>query len=226
MPDDSPTIHNDPRSTYQEREIDGFTVLVSRRVLDHPGDAVADIGQLALQIRNIDRVVPAKPLGVLKKVTIWLEWAEEAGLGQFHWDANYLRRVGKNPEKARSVEIVNARHMLQWSREQPWAVLHELAHAYHCLVLTIDHPGIKNAFDHATRSKSYDLVDYALGGKRAAYALTDEREFFAELTEAYFGHNDFQPFDRQDLKNFDPVGYQLMVDVWGLPAAAPDSPTR
>jgi len=47
--------------------------------------------------------------------------------------------------------------------------------------------------------------------------LTNKKEYFSELTEAYFGRNDFYPFSRSDLKEYDPVGYQMMVDCWGLP---------
>jgi hypothetical protein len=52
---------------------------------------------------------------------------------------------------------------------------------------------------------------------------TNYKEYFAELTEAYFGKNDFFPFERADLKKYDPTGYKLMQDVWGQPrdGAAP-----
>ncbi len=220
MADESPVSHNDPRSSYQEHQINGFTVLVSQRLLEHAADAVADIGQMTLQLGNIVRVVPDKPLAVLKNVTIWLEWAEEAGLGEFHWGPEYLIQMGRNPEKAHCVEIVNARHMLEWAGIQPWSLLHELAHAYHCLSLTFDHPGVTNAYNHAIYTNTYNSVAYVSGGKQKAYATNNKQEFFAELTEAYFGKNDFQPYNKEELQSFDPVGYQLMLDVWGIPTAS------
>ena len=47
------------------------------------------------------------------------------------------------------------------------------------------------------------------------YALNNDEEYFAETTEAYFGKNDFFPFERAELKEFDPTGYALMEEVWG-----------
>ena len=58
----------------------------------------------------------------------------------------------------------------------------------------------------------------------AAEAIKEvNAQYFADLTEAYFGKNDFFPFNREDLKKYDPTGYQLMKTVWGQPrnGAAP-----
>jgi hypothetical protein len=38
-------------------------------------------------------------------------------------------------------------------------------------------------------------------------------EFFAEMTEAYFGVNDFFPFNRAELKEAEPEIYRLMVEI-------------
>lgn len=39
-------------------------------------------------------------------------------------------------------------------------------------------------------------------------------EFFAEMTEAYFGVNDFFPFNRAELKENEPEIYTLLTDIW------------
>ena len=77
--------------------------------------------------------------------------------------------------------------------------------------------------DRPRRLAQAASVAHVHGGKRKAYAATNYKEYFAELTEAYFGKNDFFPFNRVDLKKYDPTGYQLMQDVWGQPSegAAP-----
>ena len=46
------------------------------------------------------------------------------------------------------------------------------------------------------------------------YALTDPMEFFAEMTEAYFGANDFFPFTRAELKESEPEIYDLLGIIW------------
>ena len=53
-----------------------------------------------------------------------------------------------------------------------------------------------------------------------AYALTDDKEYFAELTEAYYGVNDFYPFTRDQLLSFDIAGYTLIEQAW-VDAEAP-----
>ena len=50
------------------------------------------------------------------------------------------------------------------------------------------------------------------------YALTDHKEFFAEMTEAYFGENDFFPFNRAELMESEPEIYKLLTDIWDPPA--------
>jgi hypothetical protein len=50
-----------------------------------------------------------------------------------------------------------------------------------------------------------------------AYALTNDREYFAETTEAFFGRNDFFPFDRAELERADPAACEMLRQAWGLP---------
>ena len=40
-------------------------------------------------------------------------------------------------------------------------------------------------------------------------------EFFAEMTESYFGQNDFYPFNRAELRRDEPEVYALMRKLWG-----------
>ena len=54
------------------------------------------------------------------------------------------------------------------------------------------------------------------GRKVRAYAAENEKEYFAESTEAYFGSNDFFPFVRAELKEHDPKMYDLLEKVWGV----------
>ena len=47
------------------------------------------------------------------------------------------------------------------------------------------------------------------------YAISNDQEYLAELSESYFGMNDWFPFTWQDLRRHDPVGWELMEKVWG-----------
>ena len=60
----------------------------------------------------------------------------------------------------------------------------------------------------------YEEVLHINGKMRKHYALTNQMEYFAETTEAYFGTNDFHPFVRGELLKVDPIGAELMQEIW------------
>lgn len=222
----------DPTSDYEVQTLHGFTILMNRTVQAHPGVASNVVQELSVQLEKITQVVPVGPLAALKKVRIWVEWAKKPhGGAEFHPSEGWLRQNGYNPEKAGCVEISNASNFVTWSRrEQPCIVLHELAHAYHHHVLGGGHAGIRHAYRAAVETKLYESVPYIHGGKTRAYAIGSTQEYFAELTEAYFGKNDFFPFTRDELKQHDPAGFALMEEAWGVKPAAvapnPDPPEK
>jgi hypothetical protein len=95
--------------------------------------------------------------------------------------------------------------------------LHELSHAWHHQVLGYDHPGILKALKDVRASKSFESVTLFNGGKEKHYALNNEMEFFAEMSEAWWGQNDFYPFVRGELVEDFPAIPPLMQACWQLP---------
>jgi Mlc titration factor MtfA (ptsG expression regulator) len=116
------------------------------------------------------------------------------------------------------VEIANSKNFLDWTKQQPWMVLHELAHGYHHRFLEngFGNPRIEAAYRKALESKSYESVLHISGQKERAYALTDPMEYFAETSECYFGTNDFYPFVRAELHKHDPEMFKLLEELWNL----------
>ena len=210
----------DPQSAYLEQSIQGFTVLVNTKVLAQASAAAAVRAELARQFEEVTEVLPPPAVSALRQVRVWVEWSKRPDAGaEFHVSRRWLEQNGYNPAKASGIEISNSLNFLHWSRaEQPCMVLHELAHAYHFLVLGESHPEIAAAYRQAVERGLYESVDYVGGGKRPAYALVNEKEYFAELSEAYFGRNDYYPFTRADLQRHDPVGYALVQRLWGSAA--------
>jgi len=206
----------DATSVYRRESIQGFTVLFNPQLRAHQAAAQDLQAELARQLKQVSEVVPAGALDALRKVRIWVEWNKRRNVAmEFHSSAKWLEENGYNPEKAGDVEIANSLHFVNWSRAgQPCMLLHELAHAYHFRVLGERHPGIAAAYQLALASKSYEAVEHVHGGKRRAYALNNHKEYFAELSEAYFCKNDFYPFTRADLRNHDPAGYNLLQQLW------------
>ena len=86
-------------------------------------------------------------------------------------------------------------------------------------------------FQRARASGRYDEVQRQdANGVRSldrAYALTNQQEYFAETTEAFFSRNDFFPFCREELEIHDPHACRLLAQLWGCPAdsARQDLPT-
>jgi hypothetical protein len=209
----------DPIEHYKERRIEGWKVLVHRDLLTKEHRELGDetLKLLGDHLYRITRAVPAAALARLRKVPIWVERAHPKHPCMcYHISEDWLRQNGMNPKKAGAVEVANARTFLEWTHEQPWMVLHELAHAYHHQVLGFDHKGVKACYDAAVEAKTYESVLHINGRKVRHYALTNEKEYFAETTEAYFGTNDYYPFVRAELKRHDPRGYELMEKVWGV----------
>jgi hypothetical protein len=207
----------DPIDRYETREIQGWKVLVNKKLIEER-ELYGDVLRLLdFQLFQITRQVPAAALGKLRTIKIWAELAEpHHPCMAFHPDAGWLREHDMNPEKAGCVEIANARNFLSWTHEQPWMVLHELAHGYHFLFLDggYENAQIAATYRKAVEAKSYESVLHYDGKKQRAYALTNPMEHFAETSESYFGTNDFYPFVRAELKEHDPEMFGLLEDLW------------
>ena len=209
----------DPTDHYVKQQVEGWDVLVNKRLHQKEHQELRDqtLKLLGDHLYRITRAVPAEAVAKLRKISIWVELAHPRHPCMcYHVSPAWLREHGMNPEKARGVEIANAKNFLSWTHQQPWMVLHELAHGYHHQVLTYEHAEIRACYEQAVASKSYESVLHHDGRKVRAYALNNDKEYFAELTEAYFGTNDFYPFVRAELKQHDPRVYDVLEKVWGV----------
>jgi hypothetical protein len=225
--DDPPTENRPkqpiPSSQYSTRDLAGWTVRVNRDLLAlHPERARKALELLEAKLQEITRIIPPGPRADLQKVPIWLGIDDgHAPCAEYHPSADWLRDHGYNPEKARCVEIGNAERFLAWSPTQPAMILHELAHAYMHQVLGDHHPDILTAYNRARKAGTYDAVLHKNGRKQTHYALTNPKEFFAELTESYFLENDFFPFNRQELEAVDPASALLIQSLWKTASVQP-----
>lgn len=210
----------EPTEQYEQREVEGWTIHVSGELLEkEPELADRALKLLRTKLYDIASAVPEPALSKLREVPIWLglrDRHDRFPCACYHPSPRWLEAHDYNPDKARSVDILNARNFIRWSRAQPWMVLHELAHAYHHRVLGHGHEALREAYQHARESGRYESVLHIDGRERRAYALNNDQEYFAEATEAYFGTNDFYPFVRAELKQHDPRLYELLGELWNL----------
>ena len=212
----------DPVERYVKQRVEGWDVLVNKQLdaEEHRELRGQTLRVLGEHLFRVTRVVPAEALAELRKVPFWVELAHPKHPCMcYHPSSDWLRENGMNPAKARSVEIANAKTFLRWTIDQPWMVLHELAHGYHHRVLGYDHAGVRACFERAAAAKKYESVLHIGGRTRRHYALNNPMEYFAEGSEAYFGTNDFFPFVRAELRQHDPEMYELLGKLWKVPGA-------
>lgn len=229
-PDDRPadsaqTFLYEPTTSYEERNIRGWRVLVHKSLLDqHRELGERGLELLDFQLYQITRAVPEPALEKLRQIPIWVEFDNPRVIcACYHPSRQWLRANGFNPEKAGSVEIGNIRRFLQWTHDQPWMVLHELAHGYHHRFLGgYGNPEIARAWREAVAAGLYDSVLHCRGHREPAYAKKNPEEYFAELSEAWFGANDFYPFVRAEVAHHDPKGAELLNKLWGTRYRIPE----
>lgn len=209
-------------SVYAEITHNGFTIKIPDYLKNTP-DARRALDLMQDNIDTMAAILPDTFLRAMQKNPIWMEKdIKPDGAAWYHVSREWLLQNNMNPDKAKSVEICNYVNYVEWTeRHQPFMLLHELCHQYHDISLTFDHPGIIEAFEHAKATGLYKNTQYHHGNGiystiAQAYALTNHHEYFAELSEAFWGENDYFPFNRQELKEYDPMGYHVLEKIWTL----------
>jgi hypothetical protein len=208
----------------QTRQIEGWTLYISNDLLEKEKDQTTKaLELLTAQLAEIVHAVPAAALAELQKVPLWIS-PEYKGIeprAEYHPAAVWLLLHKRNPAMAKAVEFTNVRIFERETRRMPNFAIHELAHAYHDRVLEkgFDNAEIKAAYQRAKSDGLYDRVEQRFGDGRTAtvraYAMTNQQEYFAECTEAFFSTNDFFPFTRNELARHDPAMFELLKKLWG-----------
>lgn len=209
-------IQYEPTTSYHVEKLEGFKLMVSRKARTSK-DLKAAMDLLRLRFQEVNTKVPQPSLEVLKKIPIWVEENDtKFPCMCYHEDKGWLKENGMNPDKARGVELANLKSFVSWSFDQPLMVLHEYAHGFHHAKYGFDGKFVLNAYQNAMDQHLYDSVQRVRGPLQKAYATTNQMEYFAELSEALFGYNDFFPFTRPELKEHDPVGFKMVSEAWGV----------
>jgi hypothetical protein len=203
-----------------KQNIQGWTVYVQPSMLNGE-NAKAGAEQLSMLGNHLQRIkilLPEKQLKIMQTLEIWIE-QDHPTLGnmQYHPGKGWLKDHGHDQRLHQKVHIPRAAALL--SRQQilkhPAVILHELAHSYHDQILGFDHARIKNAYDRAMAAGKYKQVLLYTGQTVKHYGTTNEKEYFAEGTEAYFYRNDFYPFVAAELEIYDPVFFEVLKEIWG-----------
>lgn len=225
---EAPYVHTMPESldAYADDTVAGFACKVNTALIERDPQLLSRLKiMLASDLLMVEHVIPAPAFERLKAVAFWIELQGPvvnpgmSGRGMcYHASHDWVTSNGLLGEKTGGVEICNANDFIDWRRNQPFMTLHELAHAYHHMLGT-DYAPVADAYEHAKKAGLYDSV---MHNNRAepvrAYGMNNATEYFSELTEAYFGLNDFYPFTRTQLRAHDPQGYAAVEKAWNLNA--------
>src|SRR5437870_12203478 len=145
------------------RSIEEWSVHVDDRLLS---GADAELGQRAMglladHLKKISAVMAGEKLARIKQVPIWLDLSH-GGLrsAQYHPSKGWLAANGYDLALAKCVHIPDAKDFVspRLQHDQPWMVLHELAHAYHDQVLGFEEPRILAAWKKFVASGRYESV--------------------------------------------------------------------
>ena len=202
---------------YARMNVRSFPVYVAPEFMNHD-NAILErcLAVLESSVKRLEGVVPRVAWTRISKVPIWLEYEpDKSSGGVYYASRDWLTASGISLAKAKSIQFTSSLAIMLAQDRNP--LTHELAHAYHDQVLSFSYAPILSAFARAQQSGRYNAVRHLSGRWERAYAITNAVEFFAELSEAYFGVNDFFPFTREDLKKFDPASYRAISDAWERP---------
>lgn len=217
----------------------GFTVLIeTSRSL-----AVTVLQTLEHDLRSIAQLLPPEPLSLLRDTThIYINTSSYTDCPRaparglcFHPSAVWLQQHRLSTAKAGHIEVYNASDYMKW--RTCWGpggmLLHEMAHALHFRhsAHRFECRCILEAYSSAMKEKVYDASYYqsptGVSGPARAYATTDAKEYFAEISVAFFGMGDepmnkWFPFNRSQLAILDPKGLALCRSLWeaALPSSA------
>ena len=203
-------------------KIHGWTIhLHDKLVSDHSRPTNRMLELLHGQLQRVVDVAPKPALKQLREIPIWINppYEGKRGSAEYHPGAGWLSKNGRNPKMAKAIEITNVMNFPFENRRMPYVLLHELAHGYHDQVVEKGYGNakIKATYERAKASGSYDEVARFNGNKTVkdkAYGMSTPMEYFAESTEAYFGKNDFFPFNRSELLEHDPKIHDLVRSLW------------
>lgn len=207
--------YNDRVENYTEVDVAGWTLMVNKRLDEHPDKRREALDATRWQLWMIERLVPAKAVAAMKRTKIWLEY-KCVDAAQYHPGRDWLAKNNYNPAKTKCIDVGDVNRL---TRRIPgraaMVLLHEMIHAWHDQVLGFDDERIIAAFKKSRDSGVYDKVVRDRHVKVKHYALTNHKEWFAEISETYLWVNDYYPFNRAELKIVDPQAYRLMEAIWG-----------
>jgi hypothetical protein len=208
----------------EDAKLGDVTVWVEKQLkADAPAVAKRALARLKAKRREVLTLVPESARKRLAKVPFFLLYGPNATGGGRDNGLEYFQKNAPDhhPELDSrwrdAIVVYCAQNYVAitdlWASK---SLFHELAHACQLQQWPENQPDIMQAWEHARDNKLYRNVR-DLETRRtiaSAYALTNQLEYFAELSCMYFVKCNYEPADKSKLKKYDPVGYEMVRKIW------------
>jgi hypothetical protein len=220
----------EPQRTYQTVPLGQWTVMVEQQLpAEDPELAKRALARLESKLGVMLAALPSPARPRLQKLPIFLMYGPKAKGGGHDNGAEYFQRNAPEHHKhldlrwKSCVVIYSAENYVHLS--ELWSVkllAHEFAHAHHMEQWPEKQPDILQAWNHAIECGLYRKVKNEEGKVLdTGYATKNQLEYFAELSCMYFVGCNYPPVNREELKTYDSVGYDMIEKIWGVRESAP-----
>lgn len=224
-----PTVDfRQPKRDYIEWHAGGWTFYLERELAEREsGQARRVVARLEAKVGEVLALLPPHAGETLRRLSFYILLGPRAAGGGYNNGSEYFRRIDPDYHKHldprwRSVVVVYSAENYLWLDDH-WAVrvlVHELAHAWQLERWPERQPDILAAWNSAKEAGLYRGVKDVNGTPlERAYALQNQLEYFAELSCAYFWRGEYEPFDRESLRRYDPKGFAMIEKMWGVRGA-------
>ncbi|MFN8606756.1 MAG: hypothetical protein U0931_04450 [Vulcanimicrobiota bacterium] len=218
-----PDYRNPPR-TYTLVQVQGRTYRLEKTLSQALGLRAAR--RFNQNFRAGLDLLPAHARSELRSLKLYIMEGPRAPGGGRDNGLEYFRpeaaqfRPDIDPRWAHCVVCYCAQNYLDLS--DLWAlkvILHEQAHAYQLAHYPEQQPDLVAAWQNARALGLYrNLTDDEGKHHQQAYALTNQLEYFSELSVMYFARCNYPPYDRAELRKYDPQGYAVIEKLWRIGA--------
>jgi hypothetical protein len=225
-PPQEPADFNHPPRQYEQRTALAWTVWVEKELVTRePLLCSQALARLEKKLGEMLAILPPATQTNFQQTPLFLMYGAKSRYGGRSNGAEYHQRHAPqhysnlDPRMGGSVVVYSADNYV-WLSEF-WALkvlVHEFAHAHHLGHWPEEQPDILDAYHQAMAGHLYRKV-LDLDGRTLdnGYAAVNQLEYFAELSCAYFVGCNYEPFNREQLKEYDPAGTRMIRKMWGLP---------
>lgn len=207
-----PTMIDNSTLTYLPMHLScGVTAYCRPDVLTRCPQILRD---LDLDVKQCLSILPRSTHRLVRRTNIWVNTTYYYGPSTkpnnvnhstAHHHQAWLNSVYDRAEKAPGIEIYNCfdYRKMRWHWNGSGLLLHELCHILHQFCFGLDDARIEDAYEVAKKSGRYattlrrDWAGFDDGDTDMAYALVNPKEFFAELSVAYWS----QGYDNDVVSN-------------------------